>query len=77
MSRPVKPACWLLVGALLAGCAAAAPKPPAAPSTGPRVEVRTEPAPAASGAPPAAGAAPPSVPAPRRIPVVVPEGERR
>jgi len=38
---------------------------------------KPRPAPAASGAPPAAGAAPPSVPAPRRIPVVVPEGERR
>ncbi len=75
MSRPVKPACWLLVGALLAGCAAAAPKPAAAPSTGPRVEVRTEPAPVPSAPAPAppppvaaekpdAAAPPPPPPAP-------------
>ncbi len=78
MTHRAKPACWLLVAALLAGCASAAPPPRAAPSTSPRVEVRTEPAPMPSvpappSAPPAAAesrpaekpdAAPPPPPAP-------------
>ena len=61
MTRRTKPACWLLVAALLAGCASAAPRPTAAPSTSPRVEIRTEPAPT------------PSVPAPPPAPPAVAE----
>jgi general secretion pathway protein D len=73
MTRPAKPARWIVVAALLAGCASAAPKPAAAPSTSPRVEVRTEPAPSIPAPPPAppavaekseAAAPPPPPPAP-------------
>ena len=56
---PAKPACWLLVAALVMGCAAAPPKRAAAPSP-PRVEVHTEPAPV------------PSVPTPPPAPVPPP-----
>ena len=56
---PTKPACWLLVAALVTGCASAPPKRAAAPSP-PRVEVHTEPAPV------------PSVPTPPPAPVPPP-----
>jgi general secretion pathway protein D len=61
MTPPVKPACWLIVAALVAGCASAPPKRATAPSP-PRVEVHTEPAPVPSvPAPPPAAPVPPAV----------------